>query len=139
MIDVSPGIEYNVRRATDSDARFIVETTARVRQPRSLTWWEWQPYGMQWAEFHFNGDPGDNGGAWVVEAKGVLLGFVLCANESTIRTVEMLFVKKDFRGLGLGQLLLDVAGFDAEVPCRAPTDSLRMWARKRGIKLAVVE
>lgn len=124
--------KYTVRPAVEADRRFIVETTARVRQPHGVTWFDWEPYGMLWAREAFKWEDGCH----VVESDGVILGFVLVTQDPA--GVEMLFVKRDFRGLGFGQLLLDAAGMGDPVSCRAPTDSWRMWCSKRGIKFQVV-
>lgn len=127
-------LDYVVRPASHNDWRFIIETTAKVRQPRSLTWEEWEPYARCWVESILN-NPKAPGACWTVEASGVVLGFVLLSTNSL--SVEMLYVKQKFRGLGFGRLLLDAAGFDDDVPCRAPTESWRLWARRRGVKYKV--
>ena len=125
--------EYFVREGDRStDRPFIVETTARVRQPHGMTWREWEPYGVHWSRGTL--DDADADGCKVVDAGGVILGFITIVAGH----VEMLYVKRDFRGLGFGQLLLDAAGMDDNVPCRAPTDSFRMWAAHRGIRFTVV-
>jgi GNAT superfamily N-acetyltransferase len=70
------------------------------------------------------------GRAFVAEAAGALLGFVL-ANEGG--SVEMLYVKRGFRGLGIGKDLLAALG-DKPIVARAPTPSWRAWTAKRGIR-----
>lgn len=124
--------EYTVRDAVEADRAFIVETTARVRTPYRMTWHDWDDYGRCWARTAFN-DPTRS--CKVVEAKGVILAFVLAVDGH----IEMLYCKAEFRGLGFGQLLLDAAGMDDNVPCRAPTDSWRMWASRRKIRFTVVK
>ena len=123
--------KYTVRPAVEADRRFIVETTARVRQPHGVTWFDWEVYGRTWSEACWNGY-----GAFphVVDSEGVILGYVIGRHG----VLECLFVKKDFRGLSFGQLLLDAAGMGDPVPVRAPTDSFRIWASRRGIKFTVI-
>lgn len=126
--------KYTVRPAVEADRRFIVETTARVRQPHGVTWFEWERYGMTWAAMCYDDPDRRFSMAHVVESDGTVLAFVLvykCA-------VEMLYCKKDFRGLGFGMLLLDSIASGDPVPVRAPTDSWRMWCSKRGIKFTVI-
>lgn len=130
--------KYTVRSAVDADRRFIVETTARVRQPHGVNWADWECYGRTWASETL-GD-GGIGSTQVVESDGVILGFLMPGYKDGAPVyVECLYVKRDFRGLGFGRVLLDAAGFDDKVPCRAPTDSMRMWAKGRGITLVVVD
>ena|SRR5688572_17901763 len=130
-----------VRPAVDADRRFIVETTAKVRQPRGVTWLEWEPYGRAWADMTFVwqdmvGGVSDRPFAWVVEVDGVILGLLLKTHDE--QSIECLYVKREFRGLGYGQLLLDAAGFGDDIPCRAPTESWRRWCARRGIRYTVV-
>ena len=117
-----PAFEFVVRRALSGDERFIVETTAKVRQPRGLAWRTWEQTARPEALRRLA-----DGAAWVAEADGVLLGFILLEGDR----VEMLFVKKDLRGLGIGLALLE----HAPRPLRArwPTASWRMWCAKRRI------
>ncbi len=122
-------LEYTVRDAIPDDRRFVVETTARVRQPHEMNWRDWCVYGDLWARRCV-----DSGRTNVVEAKGVILGFIVVCDGR----VECLYVKQSFRGLGLGQLLLDAAGMDQPIPCRAPTDSFRIWASRRGLRFTVI-
>lgn len=121
-----------VRPYAEADRAFVVETTAKVRQPTGVPWGEWKPYGEEWVRsclLSWGASPN------VAEGNGVILGFVLCRRN----VVEVLYVKRDYRGMGLGRLLLDAAGFGEEVLCRAPTASWRHWCRRRGIKFTVVE
>ena len=132
-----------IRSAVDADRKFVIETTARVRQPMCMEWYHWEPYGIAWAERVGYGEygAGGSGGAWVVEADGVLLGYVLVAKAwlDDVNNVECIFVKEKFRGLGFGQLLLDAAGVVDVVRCRAPTASWQAWCRRRGIKWEAVD
>jgi GNAT superfamily N-acetyltransferase len=125
---------YTVRDADCAgDRPFIVETTARVRQPREITWREWEPYGVHWSRGTL--DDADAEACKVVEASGVILAFITIVDGH----VEMVYSKAAFRGLGFGRVLLDATGFDDNVKCRSPTDSMRMWAQRIGLKLEVVK
>lgn len=118
-----PVFRYDIRPATADDHRFILETTAKVRQPHGLPWTTWKRTGMQQATEALR-----HGSAWVVESDGVLLGFVV-ADEA----VSMLYVKRDYRGLGLGLELLAKTGQGKVVRVRQPTASWRAWARRRSL------
>ncbi len=120
---------YDIRRAVVLDVRFITESTAKVRQPRDISWREYERRGMRDAEEALK-----FGQAHVVEADGVLLGFVIMTGD----VVTMLYVKRDFRGLGLGIGLLTAAGALDDAPnvrCYAPTESFRLWCRRKKLTM----
>lgn len=118
-------ISHVVRPASTDDLRFIIETTAKVRQPPGVPWRAWQPVGEGMAERALR-----DGAAHVVDATGTVLAFVL-----TVRgVVEMLYVKRSFRGLGFGLELLRTVGVDTHVPVRATTPSFRAWCRAKGLR-----
>lgn len=117
---------YNIRRAVADDARFIVETTAKVRQPREQGWREWERDGRRNAE-----DDLRDGSTHVIEADGVLLGFVTMLAGA----LRMVYVKREFRGNGFGVALLTAAGALDDFPrvrVIDPTSSFRAWSKRRG-------
>lgn len=118
-------IPHVVRAASPDDRRFIVETTAKVRQPTGVPWRAWEPIGEGMAERALH-----EGAAHVVDATGTVLAFVI-----TVRgVVEMLYVKRSFRGLGFGMELLRAVGIGTPVPVRATTASFRAWCRAKGMR-----
>ncbi len=118
-------IPHVVRPATTDERRFIVETTAKVRQPTGVPWHVWRPIGEAAAATAVV-----NGAAHVVDAGGVLLGFALVYDGA----VEMLYVKRDFRGEGFGLELLKAAEVGTPVPVRFTTASWRAWCRSKGLR-----
>lgn len=130
MTDADP-IPHVIRSMQPADRAFVVETTLKVRQPRGITWREWE--GLRRVETESMADVGT---VLVVEAGGVLLGFAVAAGG----VLHMLYVKRDFRGDGLGlemlrRLLLnrDVLSTGDDVHVDHPTASWRAWARRRGV------
>jgi GNAT superfamily N-acetyltransferase len=118
-------IPHVVRLAGEGDRRFIVETTAKVRQPRDVPWRTWEPIGEGIAARALQ-----DGAAYVIDAGGVMLGFLLVADG----VVEMLYVKRDFRGDGFGLELLRHAGVEQPIAVRASTSSWRAWCRAKGLR-----
>lgn len=117
---------WTIRPAQPSDHRFLVETIAKVRQPREMSWLRWSLLGVPMAQQTVL-----SGASHVAEADGVILGFVT----EQAGAVEMLYVKRDFRGNGIGLDLLAKAADPTEtVTARAPTSSWRAWCRRRGIE-----
>jgi hypothetical protein len=71
------------------------------------------------------------GAAHVIDAGGTVLGFVLVVSG----VVEMLYVKRDFRGEGFGvELLRAAAVIGDSVPVRDTTGSWRAWCRAKGLR-----
>ncbi len=61
---------------------------------------------------------------------GVVLGFVVSQGD----LVHALYVKSDFRGLGIGLGLLREAGVTLPIRCNRVTNSWRHWAKGHGIQ-----
>jgi len=136
MSETEP-IPHVIRPMEPADRSFVVETTLKVRQPRGITWREWEGLRKPDTERMVDG-----GTVLVVDAGGVLLGFALAMGA----TLEMLYVKRDFRGDGLGLELLArldlrhrLSGTWAALTVDHPTASWRAWARRRGIQWAQAE
>ena len=115
-----------IRPATEADHNFVWETTLMVRRPHGVPVKEWRSlHGNETTRVLAEGKTA------IIDAEGVILGFVVVS----ARGLEMLFVKKDWRGLGLGLLLLEEAGAcypgskDIAAPVVAPTPSFRHWTR----------
>jgi GNAT superfamily N-acetyltransferase len=125
MTAVAPLLDYAIRPAQPEDHRFIIETTAKVRQPRDLSWTEWKTTGEMRARADL-----EYGGCFVAEADGVIVGFVLFAR--IWAALEMLYVKREFRGLGLGMALLNPG--DVKVLITTATPSWRQWTRLHRIR-----
>jgi len=130
----------------ETDYQFVFETTVKVRWPRrnSIPWGEWKmmhgPMVDRWMR---------DGQALVAESSGVLLGFVVLAPTG----VAMLYVKRGFRGEGIGMRLLgaiiladstdriatnrcvDSRGRGARlVIAMMPTPSWQRWCERSGVK-----
>jgi GNAT superfamily N-acetyltransferase len=118
-------IPHVVRGASHDERRFIVETTAKVRQPPDVPWRAWEPIGMGMAQQSLVA-----GRALVIDAGGTVLGFLLVVGG----VVEMLYVKRSFRGLGFGMELLAAGEVGTPVPARATTASFRAWCRAKGMR-----
>jgi GNAT superfamily N-acetyltransferase len=116
-----------VRPMREGDRPFVFETTVKVRWPRTAVSWH------EWSEVH--GAMVDHwirdGFVRVAESDGVLLGFVVVAPKG----VAMLYVKRGFRGDGIGLRLLQACGYPDGGPPRAllPTPSWARWCDRRGI------
>lgn len=116
-------IPFEIRPMLPNDYQFVFETTVKVRWPRrnSIPWLEWKmmhgPMVDHWMR---------DGQVRVADSGGVLLGFVVEAPTG----VAMLYVKRGFRGDGIGQRLLG----SAEVRALLPTPSWQRWCERRGIR-----
>jgi len=121
-----------------TDYQFVFETTVKVRWPRrnSIPWGEWKLMHGGMVD-HWIRD----GQVRVAESGGVLLGFVVEAPTG----VAMLYVKRGFRGDGIGlRLLCDygnslngpLPGAKHQAPVRAllPTPSWQRWCERRGVE-----
>ena len=123
----TPDIPHVIRQAVPEDARFILETTAKVRQPRGVPWTQWSPVGLRNAQTALA-----QGRAVVADADGVILGFALAMPSAMTPpelALEMVYVKADFRGFGLGLEMLRGVGMAPGflVAARAPTPCWRRW------------
>lgn len=128
---MSAPIPHVIRPMGQADRAFVVETTLKVRQPRGLSWREWE--GLRRSETE---RIADDGTVLVVEADGVLLGYATAHASDHGPVLGMLYVKRDFRGDGLGMLLLAALGMNAPVLVDHPTASWRAWARRRQLPWA---
>lgn len=89
-----------IRPATAAELPFIRETCCKVRQPR----------GSQWSSWLASHGPTVDG--WLAEGKAavyvedeepdIVLGFMVTTGD----LVRMLYVKRDFRGHGIGLALV---------------------------------
>lgn len=118
-------IPHVVRLAGERETKFLVETTAKVRQPNGVPWHAWKPIGEGLATKALG-----EGVAHVIESGGVVLGFIVVR----AGVLEMLYVKRDFRGHGFGAELLAAAGLAQPIAVRDSTTSWRVWCRLRGIR-----
>lgn len=116
-------LPVEIRPMRPTDYQFVFETTVKVRWPRrnSIPWAEWKlmhgPMVDHWMR---------DGQVRVAETQGVLLGFVVVAPTG----VAMLYVKRGFRGDGIGLQLLG----PADVRALLPTPSWQRWCEWRGVK-----
>ncbi|HET7036578.1 MAG TPA: GNAT family N-acetyltransferase [Thermomicrobiaceae bacterium] len=120
------------RPACADDLPFVLETAAKLRWPHGVQFRDWRPAH----DARVLGIVERGGGIHVAEARGVLLGYAITDAAGALVSI---YVKRDFRGAGIGIELLRAAGVDAGKPisCERPTPSLRIWARVRGLTLAV--
>jgi GNAT superfamily N-acetyltransferase len=122
----APILDFTIRPSTEDDRRFIVETTAKVRLPHDVPWTDWKRGGLQDAHSTFQ-----TGVSRVAEAEGVLVGFALYDEANAL---SMLYVKREFRGVGIGLSLLGPLPDILQVTKATP--SWRQWCRTRGIRWA---
>lgn len=122
-----------IRAATPDELPFIRETCCKVRWPRP---WMGEGHAMAWdAWLREHGPLVDrwlrDGDALVYvedDVPDLVLGFAVVLHGQLM----CLYVKRDFRGHGIGRQLLDGAGVvygDRHLLCYRPTSSLRHWAR----------
>lgn len=121
----APVIELEIRPPTPEEAGFIAETTAKVLRPRDATWASYGPAAMP-----LIAEAIAKGGALVAASDGVVLGFLL----APAGVLEMLYVKRDFRGNGIGLRLLWASGLGDPVTVRQETASWRAWARSKALE-----
>ena len=126
-------LPVEIRPMRQTDYQFVFETTVKVRWPRraSVPWWEWKqlhgPMVDHWIR---------DGQVRIAAVDGVLLGFVVEAPTG----VAMLYVKRGFRGDGIGlQLLFDTAPKRslapyAHVKVLLPTPCWQRWCERRAVK-----
>lgn len=124
MFQVDPLIDVSSRPAREDDRKFIVETTAKVRKPHEVPWLDWREGGQLEAKSIL-----DNGSALVSESEGVIIGFALWTGS---KALAMLYVKRDFRGLGIGKQLLGPLPEVLQVT--RPTPCWRQWTRYHKIR-----
>lgn len=127
---MSDPIPHRIRPMEPADLNFVLETTLKVRQPRGLSWREWEGLRRESTKALIAG-----GAVLVADADGVLLGFAL----TSFQTLHMLYVKRDFRGDGLGLALLGGLRWAPPLLVEHPTASWRAWTRARGIEWTQVE
>lgn len=134
---MSDPIPHRIRPMEPADLNFVLETTLKVRQPRGLSWREWEGLRREETLRTIQG-----AAVLVVEADGVLLGYAIAAGG----WLSMLYVKRDFRGDGLGLEMVralvlshDLGNDGDALWVEHPTASWRAWARRRDLKWTQVE
>lgn len=129
-----------------SERQFVWETTTKVRWPRHPHgggWKEWQaahgddppPRWHEWAQVHGRQVEEwiDAGPVFVADSGGgLLLGFVIVGPHAGSLAVRMLYVKREFRGDGLGLRLLE--GLPSPILAELPTPSWSRWCARRGLR-----
>lgn len=128
-------LPVEIRPMRESDRRFVFETTVKVRWPRrnSIPWAEWEQMHGPMVEHWMR-----EGQVRVADAGGTLLGFVVMAPTG----VAMLYVKRGFRGEGIGMRLLRMDQYTRlglttaapTLPALLPTPSWQRWCERRGVK-----
>lgn len=127
-----------IRRPIADELPFIRETCCKVRWPRP---WQGEGHAVSWeAWVREHGPTVDrwlrDGDALVYVEDSVpdlVLGFVVVQHGQLM----CLYVKRDFRGHGIGRELIDGVGvlYGRKLLCWRPTSSLRHWARHHGLEL----
>lgn len=133
-------LPIEIRPMREADRRFVFETTVKVRWPRrnSIPWGEWLAMHGPMVEHWIR-----EGQVRVADSGGTLLGFVVLAPTG----VAMLYVKRGFRGEGIGLSLLNLTlgsvyllrpegGSErlSVVQALLPTPSWQRWCERRGVK-----
>jgi GNAT superfamily N-acetyltransferase len=123
-----------------SETAFVFEATARTRWPfrdfaRPIRWTEWvHIYGPRVAE-----QISDGRTLLAVathEGTRVILGFALW---DQFDVLSMIYVKKQFRGAGIGLKLLETAGVDLPIKFLAETATWNRWVKCHGIPTVRIE
>lgn len=118
---------YEIRPSIPGDAKFIAETTARVFRPSNeahVTWLrEHTP-----RELEALGRATFGNTAVTAEADGVIIGFAFAEG----RRLRCVYVKRDFRGNGIGLRMLWAIGLDAPFQVADDTGSWRRWTKHHG-------
>jgi GNAT superfamily N-acetyltransferase len=115
---VIPGVVVRPYQRSDQD--FVLDATCNVRYPRGLPWTDWRyAYGALVSYWLDNGrcvvaDAGDD------TALGFAVGDTL---------VRMVYVKREFRGHGLGAELLGALGVWTP---HDPNRAWQSWVKRRG-------
>jgi len=127
-----------IRAATPAELPFIRETCCKVRWPRP---WMGEGHAVSWdAWLREHGPVVDrwlrDGDALVFcqdDVPDLVLGFSVVTHGQLM----CLYVKRDFRGHGIGRALVDGTGvlYGQQLLCYRPTSSLRHWARHHGFEL----
>lgn len=123
-----------------SETAFIFEATARTRWPyrdytRPICWEEWvYIYGPCVAQTI------SDGRALLAtashEGTKVVLGFALF---EAFDVLSMIYVKKEFRGAGIGLRLLEASGVDLPLLHLSDTATWRRWVKCHGIPTRRIE
>lgn len=121
----APVIELEIRPPKADELDFIAETTAKVLKPRDETWTSWGIRALSAVHATVR-----DGSPLVAASDGVILGFLLARDG----VLEMLYVKRDFRGNGIGLRLLWASGLGDPVTVRQETASWRAWARSKALE-----
>lgn len=113
------------------ELRFIGETMVKMWTPRHTPYRQWLKAEGPRVMSILQRAP-----AYVADVGGgVVLGFVVAERS----LVHCLFVKADFRGLGLGLGLLREAGVTVPVQVHNVTNSWRRWTQQHGIEWDLVK
>jgi len=90
-----------IRPAAQDELGFIRETSCKVRKPRERSWASWEAqHGPQVDRWLREGEATVYAAE---EAPEIVLGFLLVTDGDVVR---MIYVKRDFRGEGIGLELL---------------------------------
>lgn len=121
--------KLKIRPATAEDLPFVIETAAKVRWPKGTTFHAWSAaYRTSYHKL-----VADGGRVLVAEADGVILGFAIVDAHDRL---EMVYVKRDFRGAGIGLQLLGEAGLRPPFHLIRPTPSVRRWLKFHALAVA---
>lgn len=112
---------------------FVAEASCHARQPSSTTWGAWlamySPAVYQAM---------DSGRVLIADLEGVAVGFAIASPDGLF----MLYVKKAYRGNGIGlDLLVAMYGVTRHFVTTADqlTPSWRLWCRRVGITYAIAD
>jgi len=123
-----------------SETAFVFEATAKTRWPhrdytRPVRWTEWvHIFGPRVAEMISDGRTLLATASH--EGTRVILGFALW---DQFDVLGMLYVKKQFRGAGIGLRLLEAAGVDLPLKVLAETACWGRWVKCHGIPTVRIE
>jgi hypothetical protein len=126
-------LPVEIRPMRQTDYQFVFETTVKVRWPRraSVPWWEWKQLHGPMVDHWIRA-----GKVRIATVDGVLLGFVVIAPTG----VAMIYVKRGFRGDGIGLRLLiesgawQPMGMLATMKALLPTPSWSRWCERRAVR-----
>jgi GNAT superfamily N-acetyltransferase len=127
VIEAPTELPIAVRPMGSADRAFVRETTLKVRNHQMGE--KQLPWRLAQRAHGPDVDAALEGTALIAESGGVILGFAVAKAD----VLEMLYVKRDFRGEGFGYRLWVDAGRPAYA--RSPTPSFRHWMRRNKLEL----
>ena len=123
----------DIRPATEADMRFVRETSCKVRWPHRQPFTDWEAQHGPTVDYWIA-----DGQCLVADAGGTVLGFAIVTpiGVTPDNVVRMVYVKRAFRGDGIGLALLTAAGCVPPFVGHLPTPQWFAWTHRIGRRAA---